>query len=91
MSNGRWTRILLPAGALAVIGGAVTIVVATPPASSASFGWFAYAPLSGAVFAPEAAAVVSTASIVGAGVVALGLAAVAFWGGYRLGVRRGTA
>jgi len=79
--------ILIPLAAVAVvIAGVVAIVIAAP--QSASFGWFAYAPLSGTVFNPDGAMVVSWGAIAGAAAVALGLAGLAFWAGFTIATSR---
>ena len=56
-----------------------------------SFGWFAYAPLSGETFSPGGVGLVSTAALVSAGVLALGVVALALWWGIRIGRRRDDA
>ena len=66
--------------------GVIGIVLATP--QTASFGWFAYAPLSGAVFSPEGAVVVGWGAIAGAAAVALGLTTLGFWAGFALATSR---
>ncbi|MCJ1715902.1 hypothetical protein [Curtobacterium sp. VKM Ac-2922] len=43
-----WTHVTLWLGVVAVVAGVV--VAATAPSSPASFGWYAYAPLSGSAF-----------------------------------------
>ena len=79
----RMTALLL-AGALAVVGGAVALLWSlTQPVTS-----FAYAPESGEVFAPGAH-VLGTGTLVAACVLVVGLVALAFWAGLRVGGRRG--
>ncbi|WP_435080954.1 hypothetical protein [Clavibacter michiganensis] len=74
---------LLVVAALAVVGGAVALLWSlTQPVT-----FFAYAPESGEVFAPGAH-ILSTGALVSAGVLALGLVALAFWAGIRVGGRR---
>jgi heme/copper-type cytochrome/quinol oxidase subunit 1 len=82
----RSPRLLLVVAALAVVAGAVTLGVGlTQPAAS---GWFAYAPLSGESFVPAGVHLVSTAALVSAAVLVVGLVALAFWWGIRIGRRR---
>ncbi|GLK16414.1 hypothetical protein [Herbiconiux flava] len=81
------STVLVPLLAVAVMAaGLVGILVSTP--QSASFGWFAYAPLSATVFSPTGAIIVGWGSIAGAVAVALGLAALAFWAGFTLATSR---
>jgi len=75
-----WTHLTLWLGLLAVIGGA--LLVATTP--RASFGWFAYAPLSDYAFV---AGPPSWQTLLGYALVVLGLVSAAFAAG-RLSVRR---
>jgi heme/copper-type cytochrome/quinol oxidase subunit 1 len=82
----RSPRLLLVVAALAVVAGAVTLGVGlTQPAAS---GWFAYAPLSGESFVPTGVNLVSTAALVSAAVLVVGLLALALWWGIRIGRRR---
>ncbi|WP_138067596.1 hypothetical protein [Cellulomonas rhizosphaerae] len=53
---------------------------------SATFGWFAYAPLSESVYSPG---ILTTTDWVGLALVAVGLLALGAVGGYALGRRRG--
>ena len=74
----RW---ILPAlGAAAVVAG--LIVVSEAPTS---FGWFAYAPLSGATF--SSTFISQPLFITGIVLVMLGVADIAGWVGFRLGRR----
>ncbi|MGA1835709.1 hypothetical protein VD659_02140 [Herbiconiux sp. 11R-BC] len=83
----RSTLFVLPVAAVVLmVAGVIAIVIST--SQDASFGWFAYAPLSGTVFTPHAALVVGRGAVAGAVVAVLGLAALAFWGGYRLATSR---
>lgn len=74
---------ILAAG-LALLAVGVAVLAANPFLTGASFGWFAYAPLSSETFAPW----------LGAGILgplalaALGIALIAGWVGFRLGRRR---
>ena len=87
--------ILIPLAAVAVvIAGVVAIVIAgvvaivIAEAQSASFGWFAYAPLPGTVFNPDGAMVVSWGAIAGAAAVALGIAGLSFGAGFTIATSR---
>ncbi|MCS5716137.1 hypothetical protein NVV95_16445 [Herbiconiux sp. CPCC 205716] len=83
----RRANLTLPLLAVAaIVAGVVTVVVSTP--QSASFGWFAYAPLSGTMFSPAGAVVIGWGSVLGAIVVAGGIAGLAFWAGWMLGRMR---
>lgn len=64
------------------------VVLAVDAARPVSFGWFAYAPLSDTVFTTDGLHVLSTASLVGAVVVVIGLLLVSACLGYRRGARR---
>lgn len=84
------TRILsrvvpLTAVAAVVVG---LVVVLQSAARPATFGWFAYAPLSDETGTLEGMHVLSTAGVVGAIVLVLGLVVLAFWAGLRWGGRR---
>ncbi|MBT2503455.1 cbb3-type cytochrome c oxidase subunit I [Curtobacterium sp. ISL-83] len=80
------SRLVLAAAlAVMVVGIVILAVAASRPVSS---GWFAYAPLSGTTFTAAGVHVLSTASLVGAGVVVVGLLLLAGWLGYRQGARR---
>jgi heme/copper-type cytochrome/quinol oxidase subunit 1 len=81
------TTVLVPLLAAAVMAAGLVAIVASTP-QSASFGWFAYAPLSATVFSPTGAIVIGWGSIAGAAAVALGLAALAFWAGFTLATAR---
>ena len=79
-------RSILPAlGAAAVVAGVILLSQART-----SFGWFAYSPLSGTTFSPTF--INQPLFISGIALIVLGVAAIAGWGGYRLGRRtRGTS
>ena len=79
-------RLLLVAAIVAVLVGSVVVVFLT--AQPVSFGWFAYAPLSGDVFTPDGVHMVTNPMIYALAVVVLGLMAAAFWAGLTLGERR---
>ncbi|UKA49164.1 hypothetical protein LFT48_17250 [Arthrobacter sp. FW305-123] len=71
-------------GLIAVIVG----VIVAWTNQSASFGWFAYAPLSDKVFLADGAAMVSQGTQIGLAVTVLGLLVLAFWAGLAMGRRR---
>lgn len=80
----RFRAFILPAvGLVAVLAG----VVIAKSNETASFGWFAYAPLSNQTFAGGGAAFVSQGTQVGLTIAVLGLLLLAFWAGYRIGRR----
>jgi heme/copper-type cytochrome/quinol oxidase subunit 1 len=80
------TRILLIVAIIAVATGSVIAVVSA--AQPISFGWVAYAPLSGEVFNPNRAHIVTTTTVLGLALAALGLIVGAFWAGLMVGRRR---
>lgn len=86
MSSQLRTRLLLIVAIVAVIVG--TGIVVTTRSQPASFGWFAYAPLSSTIFIPDGVHIISTGGLVGAAVLAVGLIALAFWAGLRVAHRR---
>ncbi|MCU1405889.1 MAG: hypothetical protein JWQ43_2192 [Glaciihabitans sp.] len=67
-----------------------TITVATASTQTFSFGWTAYAPLSDTTFSPPGARFLSPSAVAGFLVLAAGLVALAFWGGFAVGSRRPT-
>lgn len=73
----------LPSLALALIVAGLAIEI--EQASTASFGWYAYAPLSHTVFAPAIRPAVWTAR----GLIVLGLVVAGFWAGLLVGRRPG--
>jgi heme/copper-type cytochrome/quinol oxidase subunit 1 len=78
-------RVLLAAAVLAVVAGSVIAVVSA--SQPLSFGWVAYAPLSGAVFDPNRAHIVAPLTVLGLAIAVLGLCAGAFWAGLTVGAR----
>jgi len=78
-------RILLLVAITALVVGACLIAFAALPEPESSFGWTAYAPLSNTVYSPAGAHVLSTAEMVGFGLMAAGLIGLAFWGGCAVG------
>lgn len=78
----RLTAAVLPVvGLVAVLVGCLVAWSNT----TASFGWFAYAPLSNQLFAGSGMAFVSQGMQVGLAVAVAGLLVLAFWAGYRIG------
>jgi hypothetical protein len=77
---------LLVVAALAVVGGALALVWSL--LQPVSLGFFAYAPESGDVYSPGAH-ILATGTLIAAAVLALGLVALAFWAGIRVGSRPG--
>ena len=71
---------LLVLGLIGMIVGELLLTRTTP----ASFGWTAYAPLSNTLYVPS---IVTGTLILGALLMALGLALTAGWVGFRLGRR----
>ncbi|MEL7977358.1 hypothetical protein AAG589_15960 [Isoptericola sp. F-RaC21] len=67
-----------------VVGGGLVVWALVRPVSYASFGWFAYAPLSGTTYSPVAPGLAVTLGLFGAGALLIGLGA-----GFLLGRRRG--
>lgn len=81
------TRVLLIAALVVVaVGLMVAIVSASQPTT---FGWFAYAPLSGEVFSPNGAPFLTSNTALGLAIAAVGLMIGAFWAGLTVGQRRG--
>jgi heme/copper-type cytochrome/quinol oxidase subunit 1 len=80
------TRVLLAVAIVAVAAGTVIAIVSA--SHPISFGWVAYAPLSGKVFNPNSAHVVATTTVLGLATAAAGLILGAFWAGLKVG-RRG--
>lgn len=83
---GLTSRLVLAVGSVLSVVGVVVLAVAS--ARPVSFGWFAYAPLSNTTFTADGVHLFSTASLIGASVLVIGLLVLAAWLGYRRGVRR---
>jgi hypothetical protein len=76
------------AGVLVLTGVAVLIVGLLTPVT---YGWFAYQPFADATFTPGGSEVVlSRITIIGAVVLTVGLLALAFLAGWRVGAKRST-
>lgn len=86
MSSQLRMRLLLIVAIVAVIVGISVLVLAR--SQPASFGWFAYAPLSSTFPIADGVHVVSTTGVIGAVVLVIGLVTLAFWTGLRVGGRR---
>ena len=86
MSGRRGTTALLVVAALAVVGGAVGVVVAL--ARPLEVSSFAFVGGGGSLSFGPGALLVSTGALVAAAVLALGLVGLAFWAGIRVGGRR---
>jgi heme/copper-type cytochrome/quinol oxidase subunit 1 len=71
-------------GAVAVVIGLVLLLL---PSDQASFGWFAYAPLSGTTFFPPGG-LLSPRSQIGMVLFVVGLVLLAFGAGWMLGQRQ---
>jgi hypothetical protein len=86
VSGRRGTTALLAVAALVVVGGAVGVVVAL--AQPLQVGSFAFVGGGGSLTFGPGVLLVSTGALVAAGVLALGLVALAFGAGIRVGGRR---
>jgi heme/copper-type cytochrome/quinol oxidase subunit 1 len=81
--------ILVPALGVLLVTAGVVVALATP--RETSIGWFAYAPLSDAVFLPAGTLLVRGEQLIAAALVVLGLLVLAFWTGTRWASRGGHA
>lgn len=79
-------RILLIIAVVAAVAGLIIAVISA--AQPISFAWVAKAPLSGDVFRPGSATIVSGSTILGCAIMMVGLLGVAFWAGLTVGLRR---
>jgi heme/copper-type cytochrome/quinol oxidase subunit 1 len=77
--RGTWTAVLAM-----VVGAGMILWVLTRPVGYASFGWFAYAPLSDTTFVPGSSRLVVMWVLFGLGALLVGLG-----GGFLIGRRRG--
>lgn len=68
-----------------VIGGAVLLLVSNQ--APASFGWFAYQPMTNSLFMPGSLVVLTPSALMGAAVAVLGLLGLTAVSGYLLGRR----
>ena len=76
----------LAVGLVALVVGVVLLLTAD---TSASFGWYAYAPLAGSEFSPNFT-LLTTQGQIGFAIAAIGLAIVFFCAGWAFGGRRRT-
>lgn len=76
---------IVASGLIVLVG--VIVLASSLLAPVASFGWFAYAPLSGGVFASQGMFIVSQLTLVGAIVLVLGLIGLSLAFGYLWGRR----
>jgi len=65
----------------------VGCIVAWSSNANASFGWFAYAPLSNEKFSGSGIAFVTEGTQIGLAVAVVGLLVLAFWAGHTIGKR----
>lgn len=80
----RWVGIAVVAfGIASAVAGVVLMLV---PSGQASFGWFAYAPLSRTAFVPTGT-LLSQLDLAGLALLVIGLVALAFSAGWALGRR----
>ena len=88
MTSPTLKRLLLAIAVVAVVVGVVIAVISA--SQPLSFGWVAYAPLSGDMFRPGAVQVVAPMTALGLVIAMLGLLAGAFWAGLTVGARTRT-
>ena len=88
MTSATLKRLLLAIAVVAVVVGAVIAVISA--SQPLSFGWVAYAPLSGDMFRPGAVQIVAPMTALGLVIAMLGLLAAAFWAGLTVGARTRT-
>ena len=79
----RLSAVVLPF--LGVVALLVGCIVAWNQQANASFGWFAYAPLSNDTFNGSGITFVTQGTQIGLGIAVLGLLVLAFWAGFRSG------
>lgn len=79
-------RMAVPFVALAAL--ITGVILAVTGNSAESFGWFAYAPLSSQGFVSDGVVFLSGQTRAGVILAGVGLLALTFWAGYRLGRRR---
>ncbi len=89
MRSLHWKEVVAWAAAivLVLIGASILLAILFSPVETASFGWFAYAPLSASTFVPDNAVLVPRTAIAGAVALTLGLTAAGVLTGWRLGKR----
>jgi hypothetical protein len=64
------------------------LILTSLPVRTENFGWFAYAPLSQQTFQLQGLLMIGPEAWTGIAMISLGLLILAFWSGYRVGVRR---
>jgi heme/copper-type cytochrome/quinol oxidase subunit 1 len=79
-----WRRLLIPVLAAAASAAGIAAVLAPRQDT----GWFAYAPLANQTFTSGQIVLMDSGARAGYLLMAAGLLTLAFWWGYRLGVRR---
>ncbi|TFB54221.1 hypothetical protein [Cryobacterium sp. Sr3] len=82
-----WRRVSVSMVALGTVAAVIGLVLLLVPSDQASFGWFAYAPLSNTTFSPIGLQL-SPRSQVGIALFIVGLAVLAFGAGWMLGQRQ---
>ncbi|QHK20858.1 hypothetical protein GU243_15315 [Pseudarthrobacter psychrotolerans] len=80
----RWRPLLAPLFAAAAVATGLAAVLAPRQ----EIGWFAYAPLSNQTFTSDTIVLMDSGTRTGYLLIAVGLLTLAFWLGYRLGLRR---
>lgn len=70
---------------LGLVAVLVGCIVAWNSNANASFGWFAYAPLSNEPFSGSGMAFVTQGTQIGLAIAVVGLLVLAFWAGFRTG------
>ncbi|UUL77131.1 hypothetical protein NG819_05985 [Pseudarthrobacter sp. Fe7] len=85
-------RAKVPAGVVPLLGLAAVLAGLLIAYLNRDFtGWFAYAPLSNKPFTANGAAFITEGTQIGLAVMVAGLLVLAFWAGYRLGLRAKSA
>ena len=82
-----WRRVSVSMVALGTAAAVIGLVLILMPSDQASFGWFAYAPLSDTTFSPIGLQL-SPRSQIGIALFVIGLAVLAFGAGWMLGQRQ---
>ncbi len=84
-SRKKHSAMILTIAGIAAVAGAIilTLALMTLPSSAASFGWFAYAPLSDAVFVPSGVIAIPMWGLGGLGLLVGGVIAISYLFGRR--------
>ncbi|TFD04842.1 hypothetical protein E3T25_04830 [Cryobacterium sandaracinum] len=85
-----WRRVSVSMVVLGTVAAVIGLVLLLVPSDQASFGWFAYAPLSNTTFSPIGLQL-SPRSQIGIALFIVGLAVLAFGAGWMLGQRQATS